>query len=239
METDSSGMEAKTEEEAVPEKTCRPPPIILTSIVTLIQLPEQLKSVVKGEFEFRSTRNGTRVIAKGMADFERVKSHFTNNNLSYYSFYPKSQKPIKAVISHLPPNTPAEDISDRLVNRGFDVISVMQLTTRRSSTEGAGTRNHPLFLITLPKTAKSQEFSNYQAFVTSQSVWRHIDLRLAFRSVITANNLGMSGQTVGNNLVVCGAGTATCTKSVLRKETLLPHKGAVTASWRRERKHTP
>jgi hypothetical protein len=48
METDSSGMEEKTEEEAVPVKTCRPPPIILTSSINLIQLQKQLKSVVKG-----------------------------------------------------------------------------------------------------------------------------------------------------------------------------------------------
>jgi hypothetical protein len=158
METDSSGMEAKTEEEAVPQQNCRPPPIILTSSANLIQLQKQLKSVVRGDFEFRSTRNGTRVVTKGMADFEAVKSYFTNNNLSYYSFFPKSQKPIKAVIRHLPPNTPAEDISDGLVNRGFDVISVKQMTsTRRSSSEGETTRNLPLFLITLPRTAKSQE----------------------------------------------------------------------------------
>jgi hypothetical protein len=131
MNTDSSGMEAKTEEEAFPEKTCRPPPIILTSSTNLIQLQKQLKSVVKGDFDFRSTRNGTIVVTKGMADFEAVKSYFTNKNLPFYSFFPKFQKPIKAVIHHLPPNTPAEDISDGLVNRGFDVISVKQMTSTR------------------------------------------------------------------------------------------------------------
>jgi hypothetical protein len=90
-------------------------------------------------------------------DFKAVKSHFSNNNLSYYSFYIKSQKPIKAVICHLPPNTPAEDISDILVNLGFDVISVKQMrTTRRSPSEGTTTRNLP-FIVTLPRVAKSQE----------------------------------------------------------------------------------
>jgi hypothetical protein len=158
MDTDSSGMGVKTEEEAVPERTCRPPPIILTSSANLIQLQKQLKSVVKGDFEFRSTRNGTRVITKGMADSEAIKSYFTNNNLSFYTFFPKSLKPIKAVIRYLPPNTPAEDISDGLVNQGFDVISVKQMTsTRRSSSEGVTTRNLPFFLITLPRTAKSQK----------------------------------------------------------------------------------
>jgi hypothetical protein len=92
-----------------------------------------------------------------MADFEAVKTHFSSNNPSYYSFFPKSQKPVKAVIRHLPPDTPAEDISDGLVNRGFDVISVKQMTTTcRSPTEGATTKIPPLFLITVPRTAKSQ-----------------------------------------------------------------------------------
>jgi hypothetical protein len=68
------------------------------------------------------------VITKGMADFETVKSHFTNNNLSYYSFFPRSQKPIKVVIRHLPRNSLAEDISDELVNQGVDVINAKQLT---------------------------------------------------------------------------------------------------------------
>jgi hypothetical protein len=66
--------------------------------------------MVKGNFEFRNTRNGTRVITRGMVDFLAVKSHFEKNNLSYFTFYPKSEKPIKAAIHHLPQNTPAEDI---------------------------------------------------------------------------------------------------------------------------------
>jgi hypothetical protein len=79
--------------------------------------------VVAENFEFRSTRNGTRVITKGLADFQSVKSLFNSQRLSYYTFFPKSEKPIKAVIHHLPLNTPAEAISDGLVNLGFDVVS--------------------------------------------------------------------------------------------------------------------
>jgi hypothetical protein len=49
----------------------------------------------------------------------------------------------------------------------------------------------------------------------------------------------MSGLTVGNLPVVCGAVAATCIRSVLRRETLLPHQLAVNTSWRRERKPIP
>jgi hypothetical protein len=92
----------------------------------VIQLQKQLRNMAKENFEFR------RVITRGMA-------HFDVNNLSHCSFYHKS------------------DISDGLVSLGFDVISVKQMTaTCRSPPEGQKTMNLPLFLITLPRTAKSQ-----------------------------------------------------------------------------------
>jgi hypothetical protein len=46
-DTDASGTEANSNEEAVPGKTGRPPPIILTSTTNLIQLQKELKIVVK------------------------------------------------------------------------------------------------------------------------------------------------------------------------------------------------
>jgi hypothetical protein len=124
MDTDSAGSEDSTSAATAPGKTGRPPPIILTSAVNLIQLQKKLKDVVSEDFEFRNTKNGTRVITRGMADFQSVKSYFENNSLSYFSYFPKHEKPIKAVIRHLPLNTPAEDISDGLVSLGYDVINV-------------------------------------------------------------------------------------------------------------------
>jgi hypothetical protein len=84
--------------------------------------------VLKDNFEFRSTRNGTRIITKTMADFSAFKSYLEKNNLAYFNFYPKTLKPIKAVIRYLPLITPAEDISDGLVSLCFDVIRVKQMT---------------------------------------------------------------------------------------------------------------
>jgi hypothetical protein len=41
----------------------------------------QLKGLLKGNFELRSTRNGTRVFTKEMADFSTIRSDFERNNL--------------------------------------------------------------------------------------------------------------------------------------------------------------
>jgi hypothetical protein len=93
-----------------------------------------------------------------LANFHSVKSLFDSQRLSYFTFSPKCDKPIKAVIRHLPLDIPAKDIHDGLVNLGFDVIRVKQMTTtRRSSPEHSKITNLQLFLVTLPKTVRSQE----------------------------------------------------------------------------------
>jgi hypothetical protein len=100
-------------------------------------------------------KNGTRIVTKNMVDYQSVKTYFESYNLSYYTFYPKSEKPIKAVIRHLPVITPAEDRAEGQVDLGFDVISVKQMSTARSSSEGTTHIILPLFLVTLSRTTKS------------------------------------------------------------------------------------
>jgi hypothetical protein len=62
-----------------------------------------------------------------MTDYSAMKSYLEKNNLHYSTFSPDSKKPIKAVICHLPPDTPAEDISNGLENLGFKVINMRQM----------------------------------------------------------------------------------------------------------------
>jgi uncharacterized paraquat-inducible protein A len=105
-----------------------------------------------------------KVIKRSKADFHSVKSHFDSQNLSYYSFS-KSEEPIKAVIHHLPHNTPAEDISDWLVSLGFNVVSVKQMTAIcRSPPEESKILNLSLFLVTLPRTARTQKIFRLPSF---------------------------------------------------------------------------
>jgi hypothetical protein len=137
-------------------KTGRPPPIVLTSAVNLIGLQKDLKLSVKGHFEFRNTRAGTKVMSKEMADYSAIRHYLDSKHLSYFTFFPKSEKPMKAVIRHLLIDTPAEDIANALVDLGFDIINIKQMTSKRPTKEG-GTQvaNLPLFLVTLPRTEKS------------------------------------------------------------------------------------
>jgi hypothetical protein len=73
MDTDAPDTEYTTTEKGVAEKLSRAPPIVLTSASNPIQLQKQLKSVAKDTFEFRSTKNGTRIVTKIMVDYQSVK----------------------------------------------------------------------------------------------------------------------------------------------------------------------
>jgi hypothetical protein len=92
-----------------------------------------------------------------MVDYQAVKEYFKQNSLAYFTYFPKSEKPVKAVICHLPSNTPAQDISDGLVDLGFDVISIKQMSSARRSPDSLNPIPLPLFLITLPRTEKSHD----------------------------------------------------------------------------------
>jgi hypothetical protein len=85
-----------------------------------------------------------------MADYSAMKSYLEKNNLHYFTICPNSKKPIKAVIHHLPTDTPVEDIFNRLQDLGFNVISVRQMTaTRRAPNGQTHVETLLLFLVAL------------------------------------------------------------------------------------------
>jgi hypothetical protein len=158
-ESNAEGEDAAEEQQQAPSRVAgRPPPIVLRTAANLILLQKQLKGLVKGNFEFRSTRNGTRVITKEMADYSAIRAYLDSNHLHCFTFRPKSEKPIKAVIRQLPGDTPAKDISNGLQDLGFSILSVKQMTANCPSPEGGSHAvNLPLFLVTHNRSPKSQE----------------------------------------------------------------------------------
>jgi hypothetical protein len=71
-------------------------------------------------------------------------------------YHPKSLRPVKAVVRHLPRDTPAEVTSDELLALDFSVISFRQLTSTKQQPQGGSQLvNIPLFLVTLARNEKS------------------------------------------------------------------------------------
>jgi hypothetical protein len=93
-----------------------------------------------------------------MANYSAMKSYLEKNNVHYFTFSPNSEKPIKAVIHHIPLDTPVENISNSLEDLGFNVINMRQMTATRTAPNGkTHVKSVPLFLVTLIRNTKSQE----------------------------------------------------------------------------------
>jgi hypothetical protein len=65
MEFEGSKEEANEgEQQGVTNQAGRLPPIILISATNLLRLQKHIKGIVKGSFDFRNTKNGTRFVTK-------------------------------------------------------------------------------------------------------------------------------------------------------------------------------
>jgi len=95
--------------------------------VPIIQI--EIKDIASGSFEFRNTRNGKRIRAHIMRQLDARK-------LTYYTYHPKALKSVNDLTPHLPRYTPAKDITNEMVELGFSVIIVRQISTSRSQLQG-------------------------------------------------------------------------------------------------------
>jgi hypothetical protein len=107
----------------------------MTSTTNFIQLQRNLREQVKGEYKFQNTQNGTCIITKETADYAAMKSYLQKNDLHYFTFSPNSEKPIKTVICHLPPDMPVENNSNilRLQNKVLRTIGNFPRCTQLST----------------------------------------------------------------------------------------------------------
>jgi hypothetical protein len=93
-----------------------------------------------------------------MADYKAKKNLLGQKDVPFFTFYTKEDKPVKAVIRHLPSNTSPEDITVAFQVLGYQVISFKQMTAKRPSPAGGDSLvSIPLFLVTLVRNRKSQE----------------------------------------------------------------------------------
>jgi len=87
------------------------------------------------------------MVAKVIEDYSAVMRQFDVRKLPQFTYHSNSMKPVKAVILHLPKDTAAEDVWNKLVALGFSVISVHQKTASKQQPVGGkqlspATRNH-------------------------------------------------------------------------------------------------
>jgi hypothetical protein len=90
------------------KKFIRPPRINLTSPVNIISFQQDIKHTAQ-EFSMRTTGAGIRIATHYTTDHTAILSYLSRHNFSHFTLYSHCDKPIKAVIRHLPINTSSQE----------------------------------------------------------------------------------------------------------------------------------
>jgi hypothetical protein len=173
-------------------------------------LQKKPRGLVKDNFEFRTSKNGTRFVTREMADFSAVKTYFTRENLSIYTFFSKSLKPVKAVIRNLP--------------------SVKCLLPEEQKKRAPNQKSFLSSSSPYPGQRSRWRYSSSRASVILQLKLRLTEIGMGLRSVKIVRSLAMTGQTAASVLVACGVVAATCTKTARRRKTSVPLRAAAIAN---------
>jgi hypothetical protein len=73
---------------------------------------------------------------KEMVVYSATKSYMEKNKFHCFTFSPNSEKPMKSLIHHLPPDMQTEDISSSLEDVCFNIINVRQMMVTRAALNG-------------------------------------------------------------------------------------------------------
>jgi len=111
-------------------KFYRPPPIILTSPVSVISFQEIVKYFAQDHISLRTTGPGILILSNCLTDYRLILFYLSDHNFHHFTFYPQSDKPINAVILHLPIRTSSQDIPLAFQELEY-IISARQMTTKR------------------------------------------------------------------------------------------------------------
>jgi hypothetical protein len=196
MDTATTAAENTLPEKEAHRKSGRPPPLVITSATNLIQLQSDLKKTQQRRVQVPKYMKWNPY----MAHYSAMKSCLETHNLHYFTLSQNREKPIKAVICHLSPDKPAEDISDSLVDSGFNVISLWQMTaTQRPPNWQTNMKLLCLYLHTITRNIKWQEIFSVNHIIIKIELYRD---QIGF-----AKTLALSRPTATNPLDVwCGGG---------------------------------
>jgi hypothetical protein len=112
---------------------------------------------VSGEVSFQNTATGTRITTKSMADYT-IQKFLPEKNLHFFTFYKKTDKPVKSIIRYLPGNTCTVNITVAPHDIDYDSISAKQMTAKRATPEGGVKHiSLSLFVVILARNQKAPE----------------------------------------------------------------------------------
>lgn len=120
-----------------PEKTDKVPPIFIqnSNTVNYKLLIKDIQSQVHGKFNTEINRNNQiKIILESVDDYRNLTKFYDNNNVEYYSFQQKNDRPLSVVLKMVPESLANDEIKQELEKLDLPVISVTRLLYKKEPT---------------------------------------------------------------------------------------------------------
>lgn len=152
-ETEAENPAQEGDEGQPPNRSPKPPPITVPDLPNTLQFNKKIKGKITGDYKVVSTREGMKLYASNIEDFNLIKNELKQDNINFFTYQLRQERPIRVVLRRLPINLHEEDIKEALEEENFKVLSVRQL---RKITDGTETK-YPLYVVAIERTIEAQK----------------------------------------------------------------------------------
>ena len=153
LNMDTSEKETTVTERTVVRKEPKPPPITVLNRDNFFKQNKEIKALLKGELKVINTSQGLRYYTTSVEDFRTLKQYFESKNNEYFTFQLRSDLPLRVVLKRLPISAEPEEVKQELINVGYPVRSVKQMT----KFENNQVIKMPLFIVELDNTEEARK----------------------------------------------------------------------------------
>ena len=150
---DTNETETTVTERAVMKKEPRPPPITVLNRDNFFKQNKEIKALLKGDLKVVNTSQGLRYYTSSEEDFRALKQHFVTKKQEHFTFQLRKDLPLRVVLKRLPANADPGEVKDELINIGYPVRSVKQMT----KFENNQIHKMPLFIVELNNTEEARK----------------------------------------------------------------------------------
>lgn len=125
-----------------------PPIIAYTYFDNHLKTISELEKNLNEEIELKFKGKRIIILTKNLIDYKYVKNQLDESNIQYTTKTPQSEREVKLVIRHLPPNISSTEVEEDLKSKKLPVLKVIQLSKKENDKI---VHLYPLYMVTFEK----------------------------------------------------------------------------------------
>lgn len=152
-------MNFSEEKQSVERKVKVPPVVIYSNIDNHSQTMMDLRKELLEDFSLSCKNNRTIIYTKNMVDYKKVCDKISAAMVSYHTYTPESEKPIRSILKGLASNITEDEVKADLMEKNLRITEVKQFIKKVAEQNGQVTEvKLPIFSIKFDQNTKVAEF---------------------------------------------------------------------------------